>query len=264
MGFFSGAKAQLGGQRALRTHISANQLADGGKREAAKAKYAEAYRLYEQAMKDGAAAPNVFQGFTVLLLRLGEFDKAHDLMQRMRGLKNLTEGDWYDLRFNYSVYLWRTGRLDEAIETLERAGRTRKNGAYYTTLGMYLVDRARRTGDFAALEALNAVALDYADEDAGALDNMGGMHEAKMEAALAAGDADGAAEHRAKAKVYYRKAHDARPRQITTIYALARLCHEDGEDREARELLAGTGDLYYGALCPVTEEMMEALKKQVG
>ena len=264
MGLFSGAKAQIAGQKALRTHISANQMANEGKREAARAKYAEAYRLYEQAMKEGSLAPNVHQGFAVLLLRLGEFEKAHDLMQDMRTLKAMTEDDWFDLRLNYSIYLWRTGSLDDAIDTIRRAAKIKMNASIYTTLGMYLIDRARLTGDFSEVKALNDAAMDYDDEDAGILDNLGATYEAMMEKVREAGDEAQARAYRASAEECYVKAHTAKPRQITTIYALAKLRHEDGDDAAARELLSNTDDLYYHAICPVSEAMMEALKREIG
>ena len=264
MGFISGAAAQIAGQRALRLHISANQMANEGKVEAATEKYAQARTLYEQAMRERLAPPNVRLGYSVLLLRSGEFEKARDVMQDMRTIKQMTEENWFELRLNYSTYLWKTGKLDEALETIRRAAKFKMNSAIYTTMGMYLVDKARLTGDFAEVQAFNAQAMDYDDEDGGTLDNVAAMYEAMSEQARNGGDAEQASAYRAQARTYYEKAHERKPRQITTIYALAKLLYEDGEVDRARSLLSGTDDLYYSALCPVTREMMEALKRTVG
>ena len=258
MGFISSAKALITGQKAYRTHISANELANNGKPEEAAAKYEQALNMYEEAVAGGLLPPNIKIGYAILLMRFGKFEQAMDVMQKLRTDKNLKESDWFDIRLNYSVCLWKLGRLDEAIATAKRAMQIKTCAAIYNTLGMYLVEKAAQTGDFAEVEAFNAEAIDYDDEDAGLLDNMGAMYEAKSKYA------DDPAPDREKAKAYFAKAHAVKPRQIVTLYALARLHHEDGEDDKAREVLASAENLYYSAVCPITPGMMEALKKEVG
>lgn len=260
MGLFSGAKAQISGQKALRAHISANELANEGKLSEAKEKYQLANRLYEQALREGPQRPSIRQGFAILLMRLGEFDRAMGIMEDLRLDKTLTDDDWYDLRLNYAICLWKKGRLDDAIATATRAAKIKKPASAYSTLGMFLVEKADQTGDFTAARSFNDEAMEYDDEDAGVLDNMGEMYEAmsKREA-----DPERAASYRAQAKDYYARAHAAKPRQITTIYSLARMHHEDGEDAEARKVLGDAGNLYYSAVCSVSEQMMEALKREV-
>lgn len=260
MGLFSGAKAQIAGQKALRAHISANELAQQGKPSEAANKYSEVEKLYETALKDGCMKPSVHQGYAILLMRLGKFEKAQEVMQKIRLMKDLTENDWFDLRLNYSVCHWKQGRLDEAIATGRRAMEIKKCASIYNTLGMYLVEKAGETGDFAEIEAFNQEAMDYDDEDAGILDNMGGMYEAMMKRDA---DPEARAEHRRLAEEYFARAHEAKPRQITTLYTLARMYHEDGADDRAREVLRDSKDLYYSAVCPVTGDMMEALRRSV-
>ena len=261
MGLFSGAKAQIAGQKALRAHISANELAQKGKPEEAGEKYREVIRMYEAAMRDGNQKPNVHQGYAILLVRLGEYERAMEVMQKIRLMKDLTENDWFDLRLNYSVCLWKLGRLDDAIATARRAMEIKKCASIYNTLGMFLVEKADGTGDFEEVVAFNQEAMDYDDEDAGILDNMGGMYEAMMKRDA---DPETRAEHRRLAEQYFAKAHEIKPRQITTLYALARMYHEDGADDKAREVLGDADDLYYSAVCAVSKDMMEDLKRSVG
>ena len=137
----------------------------------------------------------------------------------------------------------------------------RMNGMVYGTLGMFLVDQARVTGDFEEAMQFNREALDYDDEDGAVLDNMGQLYEQMSEAE---GNGEKAAEYRAQALKYYKKAHKCKPRQITTIYYLARMLHADGDDAGARKLLAVRDTLYISAICPVTAEMMETLAKEIG
>lgn len=255
MGLFDTAKSAVIGNKAYRTHVDAGKLAGAGKVREAKEKYETALRLYDEAVRLGNVAPNILQAYAVLLMREGQFDRAKQIMVDMSRLK-LSDDDRFQLRLNYSVLQWRMGELDKAMETIGRAAQYKLNGAVYGTLGMFWVDKAKQTGDFEQALEFNKQALDYDDEDATTLDNVAQLYEAMSEAPDAG---DRAAEYRAKALEYYERAHRARPRQITTIYFLARMLHRKGDDVRARELLSVRESLYFSCLCPVTREMMDAL-----
>ena len=260
MGFFDAAKAAYNGNRAYHLHVDANKLAGEGKVAQAKEKYQAALKLYDEAVRQGNTAPNIMQAYTLLLMREGEFERARELMEGMSRQKGLSDGDWFQLRIQYSIYLWHAGQLDRAIETIGRAAAHSMNGSIYGTLGMYWVDKARQTGEFGPALEFNRQAMDYDDEDAATLDNMAQLHEA-----MAAAEQDGekAAAYRAQALKYYRKAHAQKPRQITTIYYLARMLHQNGDDAGARKLLDARDTLYISAICPVTREMIDALAAEV-
>ena len=260
MGIFDGVKGSLTGTRAYRTHVAANKLMDQGKPAEARKKFAEALALYDEADRLGGADLTVQRAYGVLLMREGRFQDAHDLMVKVSRRKDLKDQDWFNLRVQFSLYLWKTGQLDQAIETINRAAAIQTNGMIYSTLGMYLVDKARQTGDFAEALAYNEQALDYDDEDGSVLDNMGQLYESMAEAAEGAQ----AAEYRAKALDFYEKAHAAKPRQITTLYYLARMYHQNGDDDRARALLSVRDTLYISAVCPVQPDMMEALAREIG
>lgn len=261
MGFMDAAKAAMSGNRAYRLQVDANKLAGEGKPAEAREKYRAALKLYEEAERLGNVAPNILQAYALLLLREGDFEKAKALMQRMARLKTLSNDDWFNLRLQYSICLWRTGEVDKAIETIGRAAEQKMNGAIYTTLGTYWVDKARQTGDFAPALDFNRRAMEYDDEDAATLDNMGELYEAMAEVEA---DAATAADYRKQAFDFYQRAHKVKPRQITTIYFLARMCHQNGDDARARELLSVRDNLYFSHICPVTREMMDALAGEVG
>ena len=259
MGFFDTAKAAIIGNKAYRLHVDANKIAGEGKPEEAGAKYAEALRLYSESERLGNIAPNVTQGHALLLLREGRTEEAKALLEKMSKNKSLSKDDWFQLRVQYSICLWRLGELDKAMETMGRAAAYKMNGNVYSTFGMYWVDKARRDGDYEAALEFNNQALDYDDEDAATLDNLGQLYYD-----LAGREPERAAEHRDRALDFFKKAHEAKPRQITTIYYLAKMCHEDGDDAKARELLSVRDSLYITAICPVTREMLDALAKEVG
>ena len=261
MGAFDAVKGAFNGNKAYRTHVNGNKLAADGKPAEAEKEYRKALELYETSIKQGTVALNILQGYAILLLRTGEFDKSRDLMQKMSKMKTMTKDTWFDLRIQYSIYLWKMGRLDEAIETMGRAAAYKKNGTVYSTLGMYWVDKAKETGDFQPALDANQEAMEYDDEDASTLDNLGQLYEAMAEREMDAGKAE---EYLAKALDYFKRAHKEKPRQITTIYYLARMYHRRGEDDRARKVLAERDTLYFSAICPVSREMMDALAKEIG
>ena len=261
MGFFDAAKAAYNGNRAYHLHVDANKLAGEGKVAQAKEKYQAALKLYGEAVRQGNTAPNIMQAYTLLLMREDEYERARELMERMSRSKGLSDAEWVQLRLQYSIYLWHTGQLDRAIETIQRAAAKGMSGSIYGTLGMYWVDKARQTGEFGPALEFNRQAMDYDDEDAATLDNMAQLYEAMADAE---GMPEQAEAYRAKALGYYKKALAQKPRQITSIYYLARMLHENGDDEGARKLLSVRDTLYISAICPVTREMIDALAKEIG
>ncbi|MBQ3476609.1 MAG: hypothetical protein IJH25_00365 [Clostridia bacterium] len=263
MRVFDAAKSAYNGNRAYHLQVDANKLAGEGKVAQAKEKYQAALKLYDEAVRQGQGnlAPNILQAYTLLLMREDEFEKARTLLEDLSKRKGLSDADWVQLRLQYSIYLWHTGQLDRAVETMQRAAAKGMNGSIYGTLGMYWVDKARQTGDFGPALDFNREAMDYDDEDASTLDNMGQLYEAMAEAE---GPGEQADAYRAQAKEYYKKALVQKPRQITTIYYLARMLHREGDDAGARRLLSVKDTLYISAICPVTREMIDALAAEIG
>lgn len=261
MGLFDTAKGAIAGNKAYRAHVDAGKLAGEGKMDQARAKYREALRLYEEARQLGNDSPNIALAHALLLMREGEFERAMDMMRQISRKKGLSDDDWFQLRMQYSICLWRTGRLDEAIDTIGRAAAYKMTSGIYGTLGMYWVDRAKQTGVFDEALTFNRKAIEYDDEDAAALDNMGQLYEAM---AGIGGAGERTAEYRTKALEYYEKAYEQKPRQITTIYCLARMLHQNGDDARARKLLSNLDLLNFSAMCPISRQMMEDLAREVG
>ena len=262
MGVMNIAKGAVMNRKAFRTYTKAMEAGGKDQPEEAKALYQTALKEYGEAVELGFRAPNTLLSYALLLMREGEFEKAKEYMLEINRQPKLPDDNRFQLRVNYSVYLWKTGRLDEAIATIRRAADMKMNGTIFSMLGMYLMEKARQTGDFDEALAFNRQAMDYDDEDGEVLDNMAQLCESMSEYAGNRGEEEQAAEYRDQAKGYYEKAHAARPRQITSIYYLARLYLQDGQRDKAVKLLSGTDKLYYTAICPISRQMMEALKAQ--
>ena len=263
MGFFDEIRINKLGQKAYNAHVQANDLNRRGRAAEAKAKFAEANELYAEAYAVGCRRTNILMSYAVLLMRLGEFPKARELMKEVSAIGGMNEDTHFELRVNYSNCLWRMGILDKAIETIVYAGKYKKNGAYYASLGTFLVDQAGQTGqesDFEAARELLDEAMDYDDEDAPTLDNYGEYY--RLLSLRAEGEEAG--ELLAKSREFYELAYKQKPNQITTLYALAKFAQADGDLQRARELTDKAIMHSSSRVCPVSIEMLQELKAELG
>lgn len=265
MGFLDSIKADQLGKKAYRTHVTAMQMRRQGKYQEAERKLDDALKMYDDAYAQGFRRATAVLGYCILRMqRVGDFERVREMMLELSKDKSLSQDDRYTLRVNYSVCQWKLGKLDKAIETIRSAAQTKMNGQIYTTLGMYLVDKARETGVFDEALQFNQEAMEYDDEDPATLDNMGQLYIMMSDRARADGDAEKAAQLRGEALAYLKKAHELKPDQITTDYWLAKLMHEDGEDAAAREMIDMALELSFSKICPVTREEMEKLRGEIG
>lgn len=264
MGFFDSMKANQLGMRAYRIHVSAMQMRKAGKYDQSEEKLAQAIKMYDEAYAMGFRKSNVLQGYALLLMRRGEFEKAREVMLECSKDKGMSPENRLTLRVDYSICQWKMGKLDKAIETIRNAAQSKKNGTIYTTLGMFLVEQARRTGEFEEALRFNEEALEYDDEDAGVLDNVGQLYLLMADKAKADGDEASAEAHWKKALDAFQKARSEKPDQISSNYFLAKMLHADGEDEKARKVLDDTLKIPFSSLLQVTLEQVEALRREVG
>ena len=264
MGFLDSFKKDALGMKAYRTHVNATQLRRQGKAVEAEAKLKEALKMYDEAYAMGFRKPSQMLGYAILTMQMGNIERARELMLECSKDKTMSQPDRYTLRVNFSVCQWKMGQLDKAIETIRRAASEKMSSTIYTTLGMYLVDKAKQTGDFEEALAFNLEAMDYDDEDADTLDNMGQLYLAMSDKAMADGDADKAASDRETSYSYFKKANKEKPDQVTSSYYLAMLENERGNVDIARKLVEKTLKTPRTALCPVTKEHLLALQEKIG
>lgn len=258
MGFFDGMKSNKLGRQAYNAHVQANELQKRGKMAEAKEKYAEAMALYKQAYDAGCRKNGILMSYSVLMMRNGLFAQARELMKEIAQDTAMSEETHFDLRINYSICLWRLGLLDKAIETIRYAGKYAKNSAYYGSLGTFLVEQAGQSGEFAEAKALLDEAMDYDDEDASTLDNLGEYY--RLRALSAEGEERLAL--RSKSIECFEKARKIKPAQITTLYALAKFALEDGDSAKAKEYLDRAIIHYSSRVCPVSIEELRSLRAQ--
>ena len=245
MGLFDGIMNELTARKAYKAHVTGNQLSDKGEVAKAQAQHEQAIELYAQAIAAGVNKPVYLMAYGVLLLRFRRYEEAKELFLKAEKNREITKAERAQLRINYAICQWKLGNLDSAIEQLKIAKNSSANGTIYGSLGYVLIEKARQTGDFTEALALNTEALEYDDEDAVILDNMGQLH-------LAMGEKE-------KALEYFTKAHERKPSQVDTLYYLALLSIERGEKAKAREYLEQTLTGNYSSLCTTTREQAQAL-----
>lgn len=247
MAFFAG----LTSRRAYMAHLKGNQLMEEGKIQEAEAKHQEAIALYEESFKKGVKTPGTYLGYGVLQMRRREYEKARESFLQVEKLPNLTPQDKKQMRTDYAICMWKMGKLDIAIEQMKEAQRAYGNDSLiYGSLGYMLIEKAVQTGDFTEAQAFNNEAMEYDDEDAVVLDNMGQLY-------LNMGDKE-------KAREYFEKAHEQKPKQVDTLYYLAVLSKDEGNIEKAKEYLDTALNGNFSALCTVTREQAQQLRDELG
>lgn len=205
-----------------------------------KGDYDKATQLYEEAYAKGMDKPRLLRGYSVLLIRTGQFDKALDVLKRMEKLPALTARDKADIHVNYAIILYKKDRLDRALEILEDEFRHMKNSSMYSIIGYLKIE----AGDAEAALAFNQEALEYDDSDAVFLDNLAQTYYRLL------GD-------KQTAKTYFDRAIAIKPNAIDTNYFLALYDMEAGDNEKARERLETSRRGFFSPLNYATPQMIE-------
>ena len=211
-----------------------------------KGDYATAARLYEEAYAKGMDKPRLLRGYSVLLIRTGQFDKALEVLKKMEQAP-LDAKEKTDLHINYAIILWQKGHLDRAMEILEDEFRHMKNGTLYSIIGYLKIEQ----GDAAEAIRFNEEAVAYDEEDAVFLDNLAQAYYRLR------GDKE-------TAKRYFDRAIAIKPRAIDTNYFLAQYDMENGDIEQARERLNTARAGVFSPLNYATKDKIDAMLAELG
>ena len=134
-------KGMMIGRKAYKAHGNGN--------------YAEALKLYDEAWAEGMDNPRWILGYTVLLLRDGQYAKAREILVKLQKSPALSPDMKNQLFINYAAAVYRMGELEKGIRLLERQHEHGPAGLIYQTLGYLYVEKyaPENTPDFDALEA---------------------------------------------------------------------------------------------------------------
>ncbi len=252
-----------------------------------KGRTAEAMQLFEEAIAGGTTNPRALLSYALLLLRADRYEECKALLVKAQKAPGLTPQLRSQLIMDYAVCCHKLGETDKGVRLLERQHERTPTGLTYQTLGYLYVeqyDQARkeeflaRTEEEAApdeddrfptpeKEALpreeqwrlgvektlefNQGALEYDDEDAIFLDNLGQTYYRVL------GDKE-------KAKEYFDKAIAIRPGQIDTLWFLSRYALEAGNTAAAVEYLERAQEGRFSPLNYCTKAMVDAELTRLG
>ena len=210
-----------------------------------KGEYQKALELYAQAYEKGMDKPRLLRGYSVLLIRTSQFDKALEVLKRMEKMP-MDAKEKNDLHINYAIILWQKGHLDRAMEILEDEFRHTKNGTLYSIIGYLKIEQ----GDAEEAIRFNKEALEYDDEDPVFLDNLGQTYYRLV------GDKE-------TAKIYFDKAIALKPKAIDTNYFLALYDIENGDIESAKDRLDTARVGMFSPLNYATPEMIDAKRDEL-
>jgi tetratricopeptide (TPR) repeat protein len=202
-----------------------------------------AMKLYAEAEKEGLKEMNALLAYSVLLIRAAKFQEARELLVKIQKYP-MNEDHRRQLMVNYASVAYKLGNLEKGVELLERMHQKGPSGMVYQTLGYLYVE----AGNYEKAVAYNLEALEYDDEDAITLDNLG-------QAYYRLGN------EKEKAKEYFEKALKIKPSQIDTLYFLAQYDIEAGDKAAAKAKLEKAMDGRFSPLNHATREMVESLLK---
>ncbi|MDY5348519.1 MAG: tetratricopeptide repeat protein [Candidatus Ventricola sp.] len=212
-----------------------------------KGEYDKALELYNEAYDKGMDKPRLLRGYSVLLIRKGQFDRALEVLKKMEKLPGLQPKDKADIHINYAIILWQKGHLDRALEFLMDEFRHMKNGTIYSIIGYLKIEK----GDAEDALAFNKEALEYDETDPVFLDNLGQTYYRLL------GDKEAA-------RPYFDKAIALKPKAIDTNYFLALYDIEAGDLEKARERLRISREGFFSPLNYATPEMIDEKLREIG
>ena len=208
----------------------------------------EALKLYDELYADGIVQAGYMLPYSVLLMRSGRegaFETVREIMVKAQKAADLTPDRRQQLLMNYAIACWKTGNLEKAVSTLEAAHKKQPNTLTYESLGFLYIE----AGDAEKALAYNLEGLEYDDEDAVTLDNLGQTHYRLL------GDKE-------QARAYFEKAIALKPRQIDTLYFLATYDLEEGRPEAAAEKLETALEGSFSPLNHADRQMVEKLLAQ--
>ncbi|MDR1598581.1 MAG: tetratricopeptide repeat protein [Oscillospiraceae bacterium] len=226
MGLFTNFGGNAAGQKALLAHQRGN--------------YEQAAGLYEEAFRKGCARAAVRIGYGALLLRLGRAEESIEQLRLAEKASDVSKEQKNQIITHYAVAQYKLGNLPRALELLRELFSKRKTGLLYGALGCMLIE----TGDYEAALSFNKEAVEYDEDDPVCLDNLAQTY-------YRLGD------DKQSAEPLFRRALEAKPESIDTLYFLAQYDMDRGDADSARAKLEKARAGRFSPLNHATPELVE-------
>lgn len=267
-----GFMASLKGQQAMRAHT--------------KGDITKAKALYQEAIDKGLMEARPMLGYSLLLIREGEFEKAMELLLKTQKAPDLTPDRKSQLFVDYAACCARTGQLDKGVKLLERQHERTPIGISYQTLGYLYVEQLSQGKPVADESTVVMVPGPHEFSDPVPGENLtvaekqrilDEQWQAKLDKAAKLIDAsieyddedpvclDNKGQflyrvmgNKAAAKEWFDKAHAEKPGQIDSLWFLSRYDIENGDKAAALEKLTHALEGNFSPLNYADKAMIEA------
>ncbi len=210
-------------------------------------RFDEALAIYEELYNKGVMASMYMLPYTVLLLRNAkteeDFLKVKEVLRKAEKAPDLTPDKRQQLLMHYAVAQYKLGEMEKALHLLEAAHQKSPCGIIYGTLGFLYI----QAGDAEKALSYNLEALEYDDEDAVTLDNLGQVHYRLLN-------------DKETARGYFEKAIEIKEGQIDTLYFLSRYDLEEGKTEAA---VAKLEKALEGRFSPLNYVSREEIEKEI-
>lgn len=210
-------------------------------------RYDEALAIYEELYNKGVMASLYMLPYTVLLLRNAkteeDFLKVKEVLRKAEKAPDLTPDKRQQLLMHYAVAQYKLGEMEKALHLLEAAHQKSPCGIIYGTLGFLYI----QAGDAEKALSYNLEALEYDDEDAVTLDNLGQVYYRLLN-------------DKETARGYFEKAIEIKEGQIDTLYFLSRYDLEEGKTEAA---VAKLEKALEGRFSPLNYVSKEEIEKEI-
>jgi len=182
--------------------------------------------------------------YAYLLLKLGHTAEAAEQIDE--ALKNaVTDADKNSLTLTKALVLWKQGKLDEAISSLEKLLEVYENTKVYATLGFLYIEK----GDMDKALEFNLKAVDFNDTNGIILDNLGSVYLYRGEYEKALG--------------IYQKLMKLKPVFPEAFYNYARVLHKLGDTEKALYMTRHALTLRFWNISTIKREEVEAFLQEL-
>lgn len=204
----------------------------------------ESLAWFKRSFETKKASPRTITSYGYILLKTGHPEEAEQVLDSLLQKKPGKEDELY-IKSNLALVYWKTGRLDEAVSTLEAVIAEYKTTTIYGSLGYLLLSK----GDLDRALEFNLEAYDYNNTNAIILDNLAqnyflkGMYNESLE--------------------IHEKLLAQNPSFPEAFYNYALLFIELGQKDKALEMLKKAQNAKFSYLSDITPEMVSAKLAEV-
>lgn len=203
-------------------------------------------KWYKKAVDTGRANVTIKTSYAYILLRTGRPEEAETVLNGVLMNRHLEKEKKYYAKQNKCMVLYKLGRMDEAVEEAEELFEVYKNSAMYGMLGYF---KLLQQEDLQETLKFCLEAYDYNSDDRDIQDNLSVVYYRLGEYEKASEISD--------------KLVESQPKFVEAYYHGAMIAHKCGNDGKAAELLARLDECRRSYLTTVTQEEIEALKREI-